>query len=110
MIEFKLCVLTFLALKTDEPGYLREKLHKYVLPAIQTRHALNPHRLEEPIAKSCFGWRAFSHSAPRLYNKLPDHIKNCETIEIFKKKLKTHLFEQAYDLNDQRIQEGYRTR
>ena len=52
-IEYKICVITFLALKTDEPGYLKEKLCKYTLPEtqIQTRHALNQHRLDEPSAK-----------------------------------------------------------
>ena len=43
-IEFKICVLTFLALKTNEPGYLRKKLRKYVFPLAQTRHATNQHR------------------------------------------------------------------
>ena len=108
-IEYKICVLTYVALKTNEPDYLRKKLHKYVLPETQTRHASNQHRLDQPTAKSKLGERAFSHSAPRLYNKLPDHIKESENIEIFKKKLKTHLFGKVYDVSDKTINDDYRT-
>ena len=108
-IEYKICVLTYVALKTNEPDYLRKKLRKYVLPETQTRHASNQHRLDQPTAKSKLGERAFSHSAPRLYNKLPDHIKESENIEIFKKKLKTHLFGKVYDVSDKTINDDYRT-
>ena len=111
-IEYKICVLTFLALKTDEPGYLKEKLRKYTLPETQsqTRHALNQHRLDQPTAKSKYGDRAFSHSAPRLYNKLPNHIKDSENIVTFKKNLKTFLFRKSYDLCDKTINENYQIR
>ena len=111
-IEYKICVLTFLALKTNEPGYLKEKLRKYVLPdtQTQTRYASDIHRLDQPTSKSKYGDRAFSHSAPRLYNKLQNHIKDSENITIFKKKLKTYLFGKSYDVSDKTLNEEYRIR
>src|SRR6218665_362338 len=31
------------------------------------------------------------------WNSLPDHVKNASSLEIFKSKLKTHLFKQSYN-------------
>ena len=106
-IEFKICVLTHQALKTGEPGYLKKKLHSYTLPASQTRNANDAHRLDIQRARVNIGSRAFTHSAPRLYNKLPNDIKDSENIAIFKRRLKTHLFGKCYDLQDKTITEQY---
>ena len=43
-----------------------------------------------------YGSRAFSVSAPELWNKLPDDIRSCENLSLFKHKLKTHLFKNYY--------------
>ena len=89
------------------PGYLNKKLQLYTLPAAQTRNANNPHSLEMPRANRNISERAFSYSAPRLYNQLPSDIKESANIVIFKKKLKTHLFGKCYDLQDKTITEAY---
>ena len=103
-INFKMCVLTHLALKTNDPVYLKRKLHRYALPdSTQTRHALDPHWLDQPSANQGFGSRTFSYSAPRLYNKLPNDIKDSENIVTFKTKLKTHLFKECYDFRDKTL-------
>ncbi|KAK5908874.1 hypothetical protein CgunFtcFv8_016895 [Champsocephalus gunnari] len=44
------------------------------------------------------GAQAFSCTAPRLWNSLPPHIRQSDTITIFKSQLKTHLFKSAYSL------------
>ena len=44
-----------------------------------------------------FGGRAFEAVGPALWNKLPQDIRNAETIGIFQSKLKTHLFIQYYE-------------
>ena len=107
-INYKICVLTYLALKTNEPAYLKRKLHRYALPdSTQTRHAQDPHWLDQPSANQGFGSRSFSYSAPRLFNKLPNDIKNSENIVTFKKKLKTHLFKECYDPQDKVLTEQY---
>merc|ERR1712055_500791 len=38
------------------------------------------------------GRRAFSYTAPRMWNKLPEHMRTEESIVTFKKNLKTYLF------------------
>ena len=44
------------------------------------------------------GEAAFSYYAPNLWNTLPEHIRKAETMEIFKRDLKTHLFNLAYNI------------
>ena len=40
--------------------------------------------------------RAFSICAPRLWNILPLEIRKCDSIDTFKRKLKTHLFKSRH--------------
>ena len=43
-----------------------------------------------------FADRAFSCYAPRKWNQLPPKIRNANSIAIFKRLMKSHLFELAY--------------
>ena len=45
-----------------------------------------------------YGKRAFRYTAPRLWNELPSALKNEESINTFKKGLKTYLFENTKKL------------
>ena len=53
--------------------------------------------LIEPRVNTPMGERAFQKWAPKLWNSIPVSIKESETLEGFKRKLKTHLFEIAYN-------------
>ena len=44
-----------------------------------------------------YGQRAFSYVAATLWNSIPDNIRNSVTVEIFKTRLKTFLFKEAYN-------------
>ena len=52
--------------------------------------------LDEPRTGLKFGDRAFSIGAPRLWNALPQHLKDSTSCQAFKKCLKTHLFRLAH--------------
>ncbi len=54
------------------------------------------------------GFRAFERCAPMIYKKLPREIKDCAKMDVFKKKLKTYLFQEAYDHNGMEIKDDYR--
>ena len=43
-----------------------------------------------------YGHRAFSVCAPEVWNALPAKVREEETLDSFKKALKTHLFKLAY--------------
>ena len=46
-----------------------------------------------------YGFRTFTVAAPFLWNSLPLEIKSSPSLNIFKSKLKTHLFKCAFNLN-----------
>ena len=108
-IIYKICLLTYKALKFGEPKYLYEYLVPFELEtSVTVRHASDRHRLFEPRTNRCSGERSFQYSATRLYNKLPMEIKDSENITQFKKRLKTYLFGESYDLNQKIINEQYK--
>ena len=42
--------------------------------------------------------RAFAVSAPELWNKLPDDIRSYDNLNLFIRKLKTHLFKNYFNI------------
>ena len=105
-IEFKICLLTFKTLKFGQPSYLSDLLKPYVPESnVQLRSG---GRLNEPmLSSSTSSERCFEFYAPRLYNKLPDNIKSLNSVESFKKNLKTHIFRKAYNMSDKSINSAY---
>ena len=93
-INFKLSTLTYRALSTQQPPYLASLLHLSNIPR-QLRSSISQ-QLIVPKTKLNLGKRAFSVAAPRVWNELPITLKTSETIAIFRKKLKTYLFQIAF--------------
>ena len=93
-INFKLSTLAYRALSTQQPSYLASLLHLSNIPR-QLRSSTSQ-QLIVPKTKLNLGKRAFSVAAPRVWNELPITLKTSETIAIFRKKLKTYLFQIAF--------------
>ena len=93
-IDFKLSTLTYHALSTQRPPYLASLLHLSNIPR-QLRSSISQQII---VLKTTLnlGKRAFSVAAPRVWNELPITLKTSETIAIFRKKLKTYLFQIAF--------------
>ena len=109
-IEYKICLITFKALKFNQPSYIRELLsYSSHETTSGLRSAGDPYRLHEPraVGERGFANRSFSYIAPRFYNKLPVTIKQMDSLNTFKRHLKAFLFSHAYDLLDFTVQEGY---
>ena len=107
-IVFKICILTYIALSTGKPAYLWNKLSKFTTElGVSVRHSHDPHRLNEPRMNKEIGTRNFKYSAPRLFNSLPRSVKDSGNLEVFKKKLKTFLFNECYDLDTKTITDRY---
>ena len=106
-IKYKICLLTYKALKYDEPKYLTELIQKReTLPSLRSS-SVRP--LEEPfISRLVSVNRSFSHCAPRLYNSLPIEVQNADGIVQFKQMLKTCIFRETYDLDDKLIKPPFR--
>ena len=93
-IHFKICAVTFRTLKDNQPAYLadilvRPKCSKYL-------RSTNSNRFVVPRIKTETGSRVFSISDPALWNALPVPIRKAKTILIFRKLLKSHLFDPAF--------------
>lgn len=95
-LDYKVLLLVFKALNNMAPDYLTELL--VYRPNKGTRYA-KMNKLVEPRYKCVtYGGRAFSRSAPFLWNRLPASIRDCTTLSSFKTALKTYLFKKAFSL------------
>ena len=92
-ITFKLLLLAYKSLTGQAPLYLAELLK----PKIISHHNLRSDDILNTSARKdsklcCGGDRAFAVAAPREWNKLPANVRSSQSIEVFKSRLKTHLF------------------
>ncbi len=94
-IDFKILLITYKALNGLAPQYLSELLSHYSPPR-PLRSQNSGHLIIPRISQSTVGGRAFSYLAPKLWNNLPNTVREADTLCQFKSRLKTHLFNLAY--------------
>ncbi len=94
-IDFKILLMTYKALNGLAPQYLSELLSHYS-PSRPLRSQNSGHLIIPRISKSTAGGRSFSFLAPKLWNNLPNTVREADTLCQFKSRLKTHLFNLAY--------------
>ncbi len=92
-ISYKILLLAYKALNGLAPAYLTSLLSRYN-PSHSLRSQNSGLLVVPRIAKSTKGGRAFSYLAPKLWNSLP--VRGSDTLSLFKSRLKTHLFSQAF--------------
>ncbi len=94
-IDFKILLITYKALNGLDPQYLSELLSHYSPPR-QLRSQNSGQLIITRISKSTAGGRSFFYLAPKLWNNLPNTVREADTLCQFKSRLKTHLFNLAY--------------
>ena len=90
-IVFKILLLTYKNVNGQSPTYLTSliKCYKPVHSFCSSDRLL----LQVPnVSTATYGQRTFSFCALKLWNTLPQTIKQAETVAIFKKKLKKFCF------------------
>ena len=94
-IDYKIATITFKCLHGLSPQYLSDLVEIYT-PS-RTLRSASQHLLKSKTTKfKTLGDRSFSHTAPLVWNSLPQSLR-CETsFEIFKKNLKTFYFQKAF--------------
>ena len=95
-IEYKILLLVFKSLYGLAPGYLNDLLQW----TGTTRNLRHHDAFLLKLSKTrlvTFGDKAFSNAGPRLWNTLPLDLRCIDSVDIFKSRLKTYLFKQAYD-------------
>ena len=94
-IQYKAALLTWKARNNMAPSYISELLTPYIPP--RTLRSSDKCLLETPRTSSTsLGDRAFSVAAPVLWNSLPLHLRQTNSLYKFKTGLKTFLFNVAY--------------
>ena len=96
-IEYKVLTIVFKCKHGMAPKYLQDLLH----PREHQRQGLKSNDKQlfriPPTTRRTFADRSFSVKGPKLWNDLPNHIQTITSYSIFKKQLKTHLFNMFYN-------------
>ena len=94
-ISFKLATITFKVLQFHQPSYLADLVPRYTpLRSLRSSSSLTicvPSR-KTTMAKS----KSFSSAASDFWNKLPVHLSSIPALPAFRKRLKHHLFLDAF--------------
>ena len=99
-IDFKILCLVFKSINNMAPQYLSSLLKIKSFPR-NTRASTRGITLEVPkVKKATFAARSFSVYGPKLWNSLPPLIHHSPSYSVFKNKVKTELFNQAFNLSD----------
>ncbi|KAF7655278.1 hypothetical protein LDENG_00058570, partial [Lucifuga dentata] len=95
--DFKVLLLNYKILHGLAPLYLRNTITLYVPPCPLISQEADLLLVIPRTKTKSLGHRVFSDRAPLLWNKLPAALKEADSIEIFKSRLKTHLFSPHFD-------------
>ena len=97
-IDFKLAVLVFKCVHGSAPPYLTDELSR---PAdsqarCRLRSASSHILVVRRTNLTTVGDRSFPVAASRVWNNLPQHIISSPSLQVFKNRLKTHLFSFSF--------------
>ena len=87
-----------LAWHSTAPTYLDSLISLKPQSCYSPRRSCDTLLLKQPSFKSKVtrGDRSFTCAAPKLWNALPFEVRDSKSLDIFKSKLKTHLFRLAF--------------
>ena len=94
-IDFNVLLLVFNCLNGLGPSYLSDLLLLYQPPWTLKSSGTGILTIPQVSSKKRVE-AAFSCYGTQLWNSLPENLRVAETVEVFKKRLKTHLFNQAF--------------
>ncbi len=94
-IDFKILLITYKDPNGLAPQYLSKLLSHYSPPRL-LRSQNSGHLIISRISKSTAGGKSLFYLAPKLWNNLPNTVREVDTLCQFKSRLKTHLFNLAY--------------
>ena len=96
-IQYKLLLLTHHATHNNKHDYLMELLTNY--KSSRPQRTIHKYKLNKPITLSLNKKQesSFSIISPKLWNSLPHSIRSIVSDNTFKVKLKTHIFNIAYN-------------
>jgi hypothetical protein len=94
-IDYKTILITFKVLNKLAPPYIEELINPYT-PTRQLRSASQNLLSSHPYRLATYGGRSFAVRSPELWNALPPQLRKIDSLHVFKRSLKTHLFNIAF--------------
>ena len=94
-IDFKILLLVFKSFHGQAPEYITELLIQYK-PNRPLRSSDRSLLIQPKSRLVRAGDRAFSRYAPRLWNRLPENLKDSPSVPAFKRNLKTYFYKLAF--------------
>ena len=98
-IYFKILIIRFKAIYNMSPSYISNLVSVKSCSVYSVRSNSSSLFLDRPKGGmlSTLGARSFYSAAPTLWKNLPANIREITSLSTFKKKLKTYLFNLAYN-------------
>jgi hypothetical protein len=94
-ITFKILLIVYKIVNQIAPAYLCHLLQQYV-PKRALRSSTKELLAIPKTNTATYGDRAFSIAGPKNWNRLPDTLRETQTLSSFKNGLKTFLFREAF--------------
>ena len=97
-VQYKLCTPMYTIHHGLSPVYLSEQVNTVAAQTLRRglRYASTTN-YTIPRLLTKFGERAFSFAGPTAWNSLPHELRAAPTLNSFKRRLKTHLFNTAFN-------------
>jgi len=96
-VEYKLAVITYNTIQTNTPSTLASLIDSY--RPTRTLRSSDKHLLSQPFIKLSLATKAFSVSAPSVWNNLSFNCRSSESLSTFKRLLKSELFTAIYGID-----------
>ena len=94
-IIYKVATITYRTRNCQQPSYSLDSLISY--QPVRTQRSSSYNLLVVPNrVKTVTSSRAFRVAAPTIWNNLPDSVKVADSFNVFKRRLKCHLFNEAF--------------
>jgi len=93
-LRFKIALLTYKVRSTSTPSYLSSIKTTKQSTGYSLRSSSAP-QLTVPGVKTEFARCAFRVAAPQIWNVLPVNVQSSQSVNVFKSRLKTFLFNRA---------------
>lgn len=94
--QYKLLLYVYNAQHGKAPSYLQNLITPYKPSrSLRSENSMLLHPPNDVRTKS-YGERRFDKAAPTLWNNLPSSLRSVNSLVVFKKQLKTHLFRTAF--------------
>ena len=85
---------TYKTRQTSVPEYLTR--HIMTRSSARSLPSSSAPLLHVPFKRTSFGKRSYSTAAPSVWNSFPVSVQNCDTLTLFKSRLKAHLFSSVF--------------